>query len=82
MKHNKFTFISFFLHKEDFSRDSNHYFFLRVLKSHFPHGEETKIIIWVFSQTRFLRSKYRRQSAIPTTFPVYVCMYVYVGACV
>lgn len=32
-----------------------------VLKSRLRHRGETKIIIWVYSQTRFLRNKYRRQ---------------------
>lgn len=58
--------ISFFLCNEDFPETQNIIFPL-VLKSGLPHREETEIIIWVYSQTRFLRNKYRRQSTTPTT---------------
>lgn len=42
-------FISFFFHNENFSEIRNIIFAL-VVKSSLPHREETKIIIWVYSQ--------------------------------
>lgn len=51
----KYTFISFFLHNEDFPKVQNIIFPL-VLKTS-ASIQETKIITWVHPQTRFLRNK-------------------------